>query len=52
MGTGIGIVASRVAAVNVVFVDPSEASLKKSEAAIAKWCDKEMSKDRMTESAK
>jgi|TARA_B110000285_G_C14508478_1_gene331217 3-hydroxybutyryl-CoA dehydrogenase len=52
MGTGIGIVASRVAGLNVVFVDPSEASLKKSEKAVASWCDKEVAKERMTESAK
>lgn len=32
MGTGIGIVASRVAGVNVKFVDPKDDSLKKSEA--------------------
>jgi len=50
MGTGIGIVASRVAGLNVVFVDPSEASLKKSEKVIASWCDKEVGKERMTES--
>lgn len=31
MGTGIGIVASRVAGLNVKFVDAHEASLRKSE---------------------
>ena len=49
MGTGIGIVASRVAGLNVVFVDPSEASLKKSEKVISSWCNKEIAKKRMTE---
>lgn len=52
MGTGIGIVASRVAGLNVVFVDPSEASLKKSEKFINSWCDKEIAKERMTETIK
>jgi hypothetical protein len=28
MGTGIGYVASRIAGINVAFVDPSEKSLK------------------------
>ncbi len=49
MGTGIGIVGSRVAGTEVCFVDPSEASLKKSETLIKKWCDKEMAKERMDE---
>lgn len=48
MGTGIGIVASRVAGVNVKFVDPSDASLKRSEAFINSWCDKEIAKQKMT----
>ena len=38
MGTGIGIVASRVAGLNVTFVDPSADSLKRSEAFIKGWC--------------
>ena len=38
MGTGIGIVASRIAGLNVTMVDPSEASLGKSDAFIANWC--------------
>ena len=38
MGTGIGIVASRVAGLNVTMVDPSESSLSKSEAFVANWC--------------
>ena len=38
MGTGIGIVASRVAGLNVTFVDPKTESLKKSENFVASWC--------------
>ena len=52
MGTGIGIVGSRVAGLDVCFVDPSEASLKKSQTLITKWCDKEISKERMDEKTK
>eukprot|EP00347_Sterkiella_histriomuscorum_P019455 403341568 len=48
MGTGIGIVASRVAGVNVKFVDPKDESLRKSESFISSWCDKEISKQKMT----
>jgi 3-hydroxybutyryl-CoA dehydrogenase len=48
MGTGIGIVASRVAGINVKFVDPKDESLRKSEAFIKSWCDKEISKQKMT----
>lgn len=44
MGTGIGIVASRVAGVNVKFVDAKDESLRKSEAFINSWCEKEISK--------
>lgn len=47
MGTGIGIVASRVAGLEVSFVDPYQESLKRSEKFIANWCDKEMKKGRM-----
>ena len=47
MGTGIGIVASRVAGLKVDFVDPSADSLKKSEKFIQKWCLKEIEKGRM-----
>lgn len=44
MGTGIGIVASRVANLEVVFVDPIAESLKKSENFVQKWCKKEIEK--------
>jgi len=49
MGTGIGIVASRVAGLNVTMVDPFEASLNKSRDFTANWCQKEISKERLTE---
>ncbi len=48
MGTGIGIVASRVACLNVTFVDPSGDSLKRSENFITNWCQKEIAKERLT----
>jgi 3-hydroxybutyryl-CoA dehydrogenase len=49
MGTGIGIVASRVAGLNVTFVDPSANQLKQSEAFIKGWCLKEIAKERLTQ---
>jgi len=49
MGTGIGIVGSRVAGLNVSFVDPSEASLKRCEGFVQNWCQKEMAKERMNQ---
>ena len=49
MGTGIGIVASRVAQLNVTMVDPGENSLVRSEDFIANWCQKEIAKERLTE---
>ena len=52
MGTGIGIVASRVAGLPVSFVDPSEKQLEMSQKMISKWCDKEIGKERMTEDNK
>lgn len=52
MGTGIGIVASRVAGLNVTFVDPKEAQLKSAQTMIHKWCDKEIGKGRVTEEQK
>ena len=52
MGTGIGIVSSAVADLNVVFADPSEQSLKKCETLVTNWCDKEIKKERMTEARK
>lgn len=48
MGTGIGIVASRVAGLNVTFIDPKQESLKRSENFVANWCQKEISKDKLT----
>jgi len=49
MGTGIGIVSSRVANYEVVFVDPSSAGLKRSESFVQKWCQKEIEKQRLTD---
>ena len=49
MGTGIGVVASRVAGLNVTMVDPYEASLQKSENFVKNWCAKEISKERLTQ---
>ena len=48
MGTGIGIVASRVAGLNVTMIDPFESSLSKSRDFTANWCQKEISKERLT----
>lgn len=52
MGTGIGIVASRVAGLQVKFVDPYKGSQEKSRKFIEGWCDKELGKGRMTEQDK
>lgn len=49
MGTGIGIVASRVAGINVTMIDPFEASLDKSRIFTANWCKKEISKERLSD---
>jgi len=49
MGTGIGIVSSRTAGINVTFIDPHEGSIKTSQAMIKSWSDKEIGKGRMTE---
>ena len=49
MGTGIGIVSSRVAQLNVTMVDPSKNSLDRSQDFIANWCQKEISKERLTD---
>jgi 3-hydroxybutyryl-CoA dehydrogenase len=38
MGTGIGIVASRTAGLNVTFIDPKTESLKGSEKFVKNWC--------------
>lgn len=48
MGTGIGIVSSRVANYEVVFVDPNAGGLQKSETFVQKWCSKELEKQRLT----
>ncbi len=48
MGTGIGIVASRVAGLNVTMIDPFDKSLEKSKNFTANWCQKEISKERLT----
>jgi len=42
MGTGIGYVASRIAGINVTFVDPSEKSLKNCQSMIDKLCEREI----------
>jgi len=49
MGTGIGIVASRHALIDVTFIDPGVESLKNSEKFISNWCKKEITKQKMTE---
>jgi 3-hydroxybutyryl-CoA dehydrogenase len=48
MGTGIGIVSSRVAQYDVVYIDPNSAQLKKSEDFVKSWCAKELKKEKMT----
>lgn len=52
MGTGIGLVASRHAGIEVKFVEPHETALIKSKAFIHDWCDKEIKKNRLTEAEK
>jgi len=52
MGTGVGIVGSRVAGLQVKFLDPSEANITKSETFVNNWCAKEISKGRLTEAEK
>ena len=42
MGTGIGIVAARVAGIPVKMVDAYEKSLRKSQDFVSSWCDKEI----------
>ena len=44
MGTGIGIVGSRVANLKVKMVDANQNSLKNSEKFMQQWCDKEIAK--------
>ena len=48
MGTGIAIVANRVAGLNVKVVDTTEAVLSKSNKFIDSWWDKEIAKQRLT----
>lgn len=62
MGTGIAIVANRVAGLNVKILDTSEATLSKSNKFIGiltlfkqildNWCEKEIAKERMTKDEK
>ncbi|CAD8165400.1 unnamed protein product [Paramecium pentaurelia] len=52
MGTGIAIVGSAVAGLNVRVVDVNEQRLKASHTFISKWCDKEIQKNRMTDQIK
>ena len=48
MGTGIGIVAARVAGIQVKFAEPSKAQQERSQKFITSWCDKEITKEKMT----
>ena len=48
MGTGIAIVANRVAGLHVKLVDTTEATLSKSSKFIESWWDKEIAKQRLT----
>eukprot|EP00397_Hematodinium_sp_SG-2012_P056752 GEMP01070341.1.p1 GENE.GEMP01070341.1~~GEMP01070341.1.p1 ORF type:complete len:290 (+),score=69.45 GEMP01070341.1:63-932(+) len=48
MGTGIAIVAARFAKRDVIALDASAEQLKKSEAFVKQWAEKEVSKNRMT----
>ena len=47
MEMGIGIWATRVAGLNVTFIDPSEASLKRSQKVVKNWYDKQIAKERL-----
>lgn len=49
MGTGIAIVANRVAKLPVVIYDSNEQSLQKSDKFIKDWLSKEVGKKRLTE---
>lgn len=49
MGTGIAIVASQKANVNVTLVDPIPENISKSNNFVEKWCQKAIAKGRMTE---
>lgn len=48
MGTGIAIVANRVAGLNVKIVDNTEKALSGSKKFSESWCDKEIAKKRLT----
>ena len=48
MGTGIAIVANRVAKLPVVLYDSSEVALQKSQKFVDSWLNKELSKKRIT----
>lgn len=48
MGTGIALVANRVAGKEVTIVDNSQKQLDASKKFIEKWCDKEIKKERLT----
>lgn len=52
MGTGIAIVANRVAGLNVKIVDTTEKALSGSRKFTEGWCDKEIAKNRMTSEEK
>jgi len=52
MGTGIGIVASRVAGINVKFIEAREDSAKKSQTFVNQWIEKEIAKERMNQEDK
>lgn len=48
MGTGIAIVANRVAKIPVIIVDSNKVALKKSEDFVNNWLNKELSKSKIT----
>lgn len=52
MGTGIAIVANRVAGLNVKIIDTTEKALSGSRKTTESWCDKEIGKNRMTNDEK
>lgn len=52
MGTGIAIVANKVAGLNVKIVDTSEKQLSSSRTFTEKYLDKEIKKERITEEEK
>lgn len=52
MGTGIAIVASRVAGKNVKIVDTTQKALDASRKFKESWCDKEIAKARLTSDEK